>query len=224
MDLAPVFLSLRVSGVAVLIVFFLSLPLARMTARKHFPGKDILESVLILPLVLPPSVAGFFLLFLLGRSGPLGHLLEEIFNLQVVFTWIGAVIAAVVVAFPLMYRPVKSAIEEVDEKLEQAARVLGAGEIRIFWTITFPLAWPGVVAGLIMSFTRALGEFGATLIIAGNIPGRTQTMPLAIYQAIETGEMEQVMGLVLLLTIFSFTVVLFSNRWIRKKRLELEGK
>lgn len=224
MDLTSVFLSLKIASVAVAVVFLIALPLARVTARRHFPGKDIFEAVLVLPLVLPPSVVGFFLLYLLGRTGPLGYFLESNFDIQVVFTWVGAVTAAAVVAFPLMYRPLKSSIEEVDERLEQAARVLGAGEFKIFWTVTLPLAWPGLVAGVVMAFTRALGEFGATLIVAGNIPGRTQTMPLAIYQAIETGEMEQVLGLVLFLTLFSFIVVLFSNRWTRKKRLQLEGR
>ena len=224
MELSPVFLSLRVALTALIVIFALGVPLAHFMARSYFPGKDLLEALFSLPLVLPPSVVGFMLLFLFGKNGPLGSFLAQSFQLQVIFTWWGAVLAAVIVAFPLMYRPVKAAFEGVDNKLEQAARTLGSSELRVFFTITLPLAWPGVVTGLVMAFTRALGEFGATLMIAGNIPGRTQTMPLAIYFAAETGEMRQAAILVALLTIFSFLVVFWSSRWQRERYTKLEGK
>lgn len=217
-DYMPIILSLKVALAAVILVVLTCVPVAGLMAKNDFWGKDLVESVLTLPLVLPPSVVGFMLLFLFGKNGPLGKLLEYLFGIQVVFTLTGAVIAAAVVAFPLMYQSFKAGIESVDINLEKAARTLGAGELKIFFTITIPLAWNGFIAGLVLAFARSLGEFGATLMIAGNIPGITQTMPLAIYFDTYAGQIQQANILVIIMTVFSFMVILGLNMW--KKRTQ----
>jgi molybdate transport system permease protein len=215
--LEPILLSLKVAIAAVIVVFFFGLAIARTMARKEFPGKNALESLIILPMVLPPTVLGYGLLILLGKRGLIGSFLLETFDLQLVFTWWAAVIASAVVSFPLMYQSAKAAIAGVDVSLEQAARTLGAKELRIFLTITLPLAWPGILAGLVLSFARALGEFGATLMVAGNIPGKTQTIPLAIYFAVEMGDTDAARNLVLVITLLSFGTVFWLNWWSRRK-------
>ncbi|NLM21413.1 MAG: molybdate ABC transporter permease subunit [Peptococcaceae bacterium] len=217
-DFTPIILSLKVAITAVFFVVLSGIPLAGLMARRDFPGKDVLEALFTLPLVLPPSVVGFILLWLFGKNGPLGQFLAHTFNVSVVFHLSGAVIAAAVVSFPLMYQSVKAAVESVDRTLENAARTLGSGEIRVFFTITLPLAWPGIVSGFILSFARSLGEFGATLMIAGNIPGKTQTMPIAIYMASESGDDRTAVALVLIMTIFSFLVVFWLNRWSKRQQ------
>lgn len=222
-DIIPIILSLKVAFAAVIIVACSSIPIAALMARHEFWGKDVVESVITLPLVLPPSVVGFMLLFVFGKNGPLGKLFEQLFHTRIVFTLTGAVIAAAVVAFPLMYQSVKVAIESVDQNLEKAARTLGASELRVFVTITLPLALNGIVAGLVLAFARSLGEFGATLMIAGNIPGKTQTMPIAIYFANEAGDTDQASILVIIMTIFSFLVIYGLNRWGKGSRRESKG-
>lgn len=222
-DIIPIILSLKVAFAAVIIVACSSIPIAALMARHEFWGKDVVESVITLPLVLPPSVVGFMLLFVFGKNGPLGKLFEQLFHTRIVFTLTGAVIAAAVVAFPLMYQSVKVAIESVDQNLEKAARTLGASELRVFVTITLPLALNGIVAGLVLAFARSLGEFGATLMIAGNIPGKTQTMPIAIYFANEAGDTDQASILVIIMTIFSFLVIYGLNRWGKGSRRESRG-
>ncbi|EHQ89681.1 molybdate ABC transporter permease subunit [Desulfosporosinus youngiae] len=219
----PIILSLKVAFAAVVIVAFSSIPIAAFMAKREFWGKDIVESIITLPLVLPPSVVGFMLLFVFGKNGPLGKLFEHWFNVRIVFTLAGAVIAAAVVAFPLMYQSVKVAIESVDQNLEKAARTLGAGELRVFFTITLPLALNGIIAGLVLAFARSLGEFGATLMIAGNIPGKTQTMPIAIYFANEAGDTGEAGILVVIMTIFSFLVIYGLNRWGKGSRRDSRG-
>lgn len=209
----PIILSLKVAIASVIIVTFSSIPIAGLMVKREFLGKDIVESIITLPLVLPPSVVGFMLLVFFGKYGPLGRLLEQWFHIRVVFTLAGAVIAAAVVSLPLMYQSVKVGMESIDRNLEMAARTLGAGELRIFFTITLPLAWHGIVAGLVLAFARSLGEFGATLMIAGNIPGRTQTMPLAIYFANDAGDLKQATTLTVIMTVFSFMVIYGVNRW-----------
>lgn len=209
----PVMLSLRVATLAVMMVFFIGVVVARLMSGRDFPGKDALEAVLTLPLVLPPSVIGFALLMLLGKEGPLGRLLEMLWGISMIFTWWAAVIASTVVAFPLLYQTVRASFRAVDPNIENAARTLGAGEWRVFWTITLPLAWPGLVAGVVMAFARALGEFGATLMVAGNIPGKTQTVPLAIYTATESGNIQTALVLVTIMTVISFAVIFWVNRW-----------
>lgn len=193
-------------------------------ARRTFPGNTIVESLLTLPLVLPPSVIGFGLLMLFGRQGVLGRLLENLWHTSVVFTWWAALIASTVVAFPLFYQSARAAFEAVDRDLEKVARTLGASEGRVFFTVTLPLAWPGVVAGLVMAFARALGEFGATLMLAGNIPGKTQTVPLAIYAATQSGDNRTAITLVIIVTVLSFLIIFWLNNWTRYRvRKWMEG-
>ncbi|MFZ5648632.1 MAG: molybdate ABC transporter permease subunit [Bacillota bacterium] len=210
-DWSPVILSLRVAAIAVLTVTFTAVPLARMMARRDFSGKEALEAAITLPLVLPPSVIGYGLLMLIGKNGLLGSTLSEL-GLTLIFTWWAAVLASTVVAFPLMYQSARAAFCSVDANYEGAARTLGASELRIFFTVTLPLARPGILAGLVLSFARALGEFGATLMVAGNIPGQTQTIPLAIYFAVESGDNSTAGTLVTIMTLFSFFVILMVNR------------
>lgn len=215
-DWYPVFLSVRVALIAVIIVALVGLPLSRLLARWEFPGKDVLEAAITLPLVLPPSVIGYGLLMTIGKNGLLGKALAEM-GITLIFTWWAAVIASTVVAFPLMYQSAKAAFKSVDINYEKAARTLGASEARIFFTITLPLALPGIIAGLVLSFARALGEFGATLMVAGNIPGQTQTIPLAIYFAVEAGDTATAKILVAIITVFSFMVIFWVNRWARRQ-------
>ncbi len=215
-DWFPVFLSLRVAVIAVFLVTCLGLPLSRLLARREFYGKDFVEAALTLPLVLPPSVIGYGLLILIGKNGFFGRYLSDL-GLSLIFTWWAAVLASTVVAFPLMYQSAKAAFKSVDENYEKAARTLGAGEWRIFFTVTLPLAWPGIIAGLVLSFARALGEFGATLMVAGNIPGQTQTVPLAIYFAVESGDNATAQTLVAIITLFSFAVIFWVNWWAKRR-------
>jgi molybdate transport system permease protein len=185
--------------------------------KKNFVGRDLVEAAITLPLVLPPSVVGYGLLVLIGIHGPIGRLLAK-YGYSLVFTWVAVAIAAAVVAFPLMYQSARGAFAGVNPNMEKAARTLGAGEVRIFFTITLPLAWPGVMSGLVLAFARALGEFGATLMVAGNIPGQTQTIPLAIYFAVESGDTATANTLVGIITVFCFVLIFLVNRW-NKKRL-----
>ncbi len=213
----PIILSLKVALIAVCIDFVFGLAVARMMARKDFSGKNLVESMIILPMVLPPTVLGYGLLIFLGKRSPIGHILLDYFDFQIIFTWWAAVIASAIVSFPLMYQSAKAAFSSVDLSLEKAARTLGTGEIRKFLTITLPLAWPGILAGLVLAFARALGEFGATLMVAGNIPGKTQTIPLAIYSAVESGEEETAKTLVLVITLLSFVALFWLNKWSKEK-------
>ncbi|KIV60231.1 molybdate ABC transporter permease subunit [Aneurinibacillus migulanus] len=216
MNLHPLILSVKVAGIATVIVFIVGVGMAFLLARRSFTGKSVIESLFLLPLVLPPTVVGFGLLILFGKNGWIGKWLINWFDIQIVFTWIGAVIASVVVAFPLMYQAASAAFQTLDEKLEQAARTMGASEWRIFWTVSFPLAWPGVLAGLVLSFARALGEFGATLMIAGYIPGQTDTLPIAIYFAAEAGQIEQATGWVIIIVALGFSAMMWLNWWGRR--------
>lgn len=222
-DYTPIVLSLKVAFAAIIIVVSLGVPISGFMAKHEFWGKDVVESILVLPLVLPPSVVGFFLLYLFGKNGPLGILIYHFFHYRVVFSLSGAVIAAAVVSFPLMYQSLKASLESVDINLENAARTLGAGELRIFFTVTLPLGWNGFIAGLVLAFARSLGEFGATIMIAGNIPGRTTTMPLAIYFANDAGEASKATGLVLIMTVFSFLVIYGLNLWRKKNKQSQVG-
>jgi len=211
-DWFPVILSLRVAVLVVIMVAALGLPLSRFMARNDFYGKDVLEAFITLPLVLPPSVIGYGLLILIGKNGLIGRYLDTL-GINLIFTWYAIIMAAAVVAFPLFYQTAKAAFNSVDPNYEKAARTLGANELRVFFTITLPLAWPGVTAGLVLAFARALGEFGATLMVAGNIPGQTQTIPVAIYYAVDRGDAVTARTLVLIITLFSFAVIWGVNRW-----------
>jgi molybdate transport system permease protein len=187
-DLAPLWLSLRVASLATALVVALGLPLAYLLARGRFPGKGLLAGVLVLPLVLPPTVLGYYLLQVLGRRAWLGQWLEETWGVVVVFHWTGAVLASAVAAFPLFLLPARGAIEGVDPQLEDAARLLGRREWSVLLAVTLPLAWRGLAAGAVLAFARALGDFGATLMVAGDIPGRTRTAALAIYDAVQDND------------------------------------
>lgn len=207
------FLSLRVALLATAVAAVSGVACARLLARARFPGKEAVEAVLLLPLVLPPTVVGFGLLLLLGRNGPVGRLVPD----GLLFTWWAAVVAAAVAAFPLVYQNARAAFAQVDPDQENAARTLGAGEVRVFFTVTLPLAWPGLMAGLVLAFARALGEFGATLMVAGNIPGKTQTAPMAIYFAVEEGDYRTAAPLVAIVLLFSFAVIFWLNWWLRNR-------
>ena len=220
MSLSPLLLSLKISVIATIIVTITGTLLARLIARRHFKGKILLESLLLLPMVLPPTVVGFGLLFLFGSNGWIGRFLEFLFGFQLIFTWYAAVLAAVVVAFPLMYQSASAAFQRYDSSLEQAAYTLGAGRFKVFWTVSVPLAWPGLLAGIVLAFARALGEFGATLMVAGYIPGRTDTLPLAIYFSVEAGNAEQAVFWVILILAFGFSAIYWLNLWNRKNAID----
>jgi len=190
MDWSPLWISLATSLTATALTFVAGLAVAVWRERRAGVGAALIDGIFLLPLVLPPTVVGFFLLLLFGRNGPLGKLLMA-FGATVVFSWPATVIAATVVAFPLMYLTARAALEQGDPHMAQAARTLGASDWRVFREIALPLAWPGILAGTILSFARALGEFGATLMIAGNIPGKTETIPIAIYFAVEADEIRR---------------------------------
>ncbi len=215
-DYTPLFLSLKVAGIATIFVFLGGVVLARLLARREFPGKSFLESVFLLPLVLPPTVVGFGLLILFGKNGWIGKWLLEQFHIQIVFSWVGAVIASIVVSFPLMYQSAAASFQTIDKNLEIAARTMGASEWRVFWTVSFPLAWPGVLAGLVLAFARALGEFGATLMLAGYIPGKTDTLPIAIYFAVENGNMDQASFWVTIIIALGFSTIMWLNWWSKR--------
>ncbi|WP_073018916.1 molybdate ABC transporter permease subunit [Clostridium intestinale] len=212
MDLTPIWISLKTAFVSTIITFFIGILIAQLMNKYQGRLKGLFDSILTLPLVLPPTVVGFFLLLIFGKNGPFKTILEKL-DTQIIFSWSATVLAAVVVTFPLMYRTARGAFEQIDSNVSNAARTLGASEWTIFWKVTVPLAWPGIAAGTILSFTRALGEFGATLMIAGNIPGKTQTIPVAIFFAAEGGEMDKALMWVLLIVGISFTVIILMNYW-----------
>lgn len=211
-------LSLLVGTLATILIGLIGTAFGFLLARRNFRGKDVLDAVLTLPMVLPPTVIGYYLILLLGRRGLLGDPLYELTGWTVMFTWGAAVIAPTVIALPLMIKSARAAIESVNVEYEIASRVMGRGEWETFFRITLPLAGRGLLAGLVLSFARAFGEFGATLMLAGNIPGRTQTMPLAIYEAVVSGEDELAKWLALILTGISATVVYLTNRLSRSKK------
>jgi molybdate transport system permease protein len=213
----PIILSLKVASMSLVFVFIFGVFFAYVLRRWEFSGKAAIEAFFALPLVLPPVVTGFILLILIGKQGPVGRFLGEYFHTQIIFTPYAAMLAGTVVAFPLMYHSTKAAFQSVDSKLEDAARTLGASEWRVFFTITIPLAWPGLVAGLVLSFARALGEFGATIMVAGNIPGKTQTIPLAIYFASESNDLTTAGLYVIIISLITFSMIFWLNTWSRKK-------
>lgn len=210
--LAPVGLSIQVALLASFIVFILALAAARWMARASFIGKQAVETVLLLPLVLPPNVVGFVLLVALGRRSWIGGAYEWLIGQPIVFTWAAAVIAAVVVAFPLAYRTMKAGLEEVDAELEDSARSQGANARQLFRWITAPLASRSLLAGYILGFARCLGEFGATLMIAGNIPNRTQTLPTAIFVAVDSGNLNLAWAWAVTMVLLSFLMLLAAGR------------
>lgn len=210
-------LSILVVTCSTAVIGVLGLGLAFLLAKLNFRGKELLDAILTMPLVLPPTVTGYYLIVLLGRRGLIGGLVYDLTGWSIVFTWAGAVAAAVVVALPLMIKASRASIESVDPDYETASYTLGKGMLETFWRVTLPLAKRGVLAGLVLSFARALGEFGATLMVAGNIPGKTQTMPLAIYEAVASGDDRRAQILALILTAVSVAAVYITNRISRSK-------
>lgn len=204
-------LSLKVAGWATLLNLVLGIAVGYLLARKRFWGRDLLDTLLTLPMVMPPTVLGYYLLVLMGRRSWLGSWLQEHVGISLIFTWQGAVIAAAIVAFPLVFKPARAAFEAVDGQLEQAARVLGVSETAIFFRVTLPLAWRGILAGLLLAFARALGEFGATLMVAGSIPGKTQTLSIAVYEAVQAGQDDVANSLVLLTSAVCISVLLLAG-------------
>lgn len=214
----PIILSLKVATLATVIAFFLGVFFAYLLTKRNVPGKNVWETILILPMILPPSIVGYLLLKVFGRRGPIGAFLLDTFGVQVVFTWIACVIAACVVALPLMYQNAKGAFQSVDPSYELAARTLGSSPFKAFRTVTFPLSGPGIVSGVVLTFARALGEFGATLMLAGNIPGKTQTIPTSIYYAAVVGRDDEAMALVVVMVAFSFALVFGLNLWLKRRK------
>lgn len=212
MNISPILISIKTAGIAILITFFLGIALAQwVVSLKNERLKMVLDGILTLPLVLPPTVAGFFLLYIFGVKRPIGKFFLDYFSIKIAFSWGATVLAAVVISLPLMYRSARGAFEQVDENILNAGRTLGMSEWKIFWKLKMPLALPGVASGGVLSFARGLGEFGATAMIAGNIAGKTRTLPLAIYSEVAAGKMEQAYGYVTIIVIFSFVVVLLMN-------------
>ncbi len=213
MDLSPLIISIKTAGLATAITFVLGIYAARYIRHiKHFQG--IIDGIITLPLVLPPTVVGFFLLLFLGKNGFIGQFLQ-LFDISVIFSWPATVITATVVSFPLMYRTVRGTFEQIDADIISAARTLGMSEERIFWKITVPLSWPGIMAGMILSFARALGEFGATIMLAGNIPGKTQTMSTAIYSAVQANDQDTAFVWAAIIIVLSLVVMVLMNYWLK---------
>ncbi len=218
--LAPLWISLKTVLAATAITFFLGIAAARWMAHYNGRLRNLIDGLFILPMVLPPTVVGFGLLLFFGSQSPVGKFLMSV-GATVVFSWPATVIAAVVMAFPLMYYTARGAFEQVEPNVERAARTLGASEWRVFWTVTLPLAWPGVAAATVLSLARSLGEFGATLMLAGNIPGKTATIPIAIYFAIQAGDMQQAVILAAVVLAISFLSLAAVAYW-RGKAPKLE--
>jgi molybdate transport system permease protein len=190
MDYFPVLLSLRVALLATLITVAVGVPVAWLMARRRFPGRDLVSAALLTPLVLPPTVLGYYLLLIIGARGSVGRLLTR-WDIELAFTWRAAVLAAAVGSFALLVKTAQSGFESIDRRLEQAAETLGHSEWSVFWSVSVPLAWRSILAGTVLAFCKALGDFGITLMVAGDIPGRTQTLPLAIYDHVQANQLDQ---------------------------------
>jgi molybdate transport system permease protein len=212
-DWFPLWLSLKVAAVSTVLAFAGGLALAYVLANGTFRGRDVLDAAVTLPLVLPPTVLGYYLLVLLGREAWLGQLYEKVTGSSLVFTWQGAVAAAMLHSAPLLIKTSRAALESVDHSYERAARSLGASEWRLFWRVTLPLAWRSILAGAALCFARSLGDFGATLMVAGNIPGRTQTIAVAIYDAVESGNGQVARVLVLVVSAIALVILTIANRF-----------
>jgi molybdate transport system permease protein len=211
-DWFPLWLSLRVAFVSTAVAFVVGLWLAYILANREFRGKEVLDAAITLPLVLPPTVLGYYLLVLLAGNSPLGKLWENVFGSPLVFTWKAAVVAALLHSLPLLVKSARAALESVDRSLERAARNLGASEWRLFWRVTLPLARRSVLAAVALAFARSLGDFGVTLMVAGNIPGRTQTVAVAIYDAYESGNTIVARTLVLVISVIALLILTLANR------------
>ena len=215
--LVPLMLTLKVAGWATLLSTLFGIAMAFGVARLRFPGREVLDAIMTLPMVMPPTVLGYYLLVLVGRRGVIGEWLYDNLGISLVFTWQGAVIAAAVIAFPLVYKAARAAFEGVERQFEQAARVLGKSEFEVFLRVTLPLAWRGILAGSMLAFARALGEFGATLMVAGSIPGRTQTLSIAVYEAVQAGKDDVANFLVVVTSIVCISILLASGRLLQPR-------
>lgn len=215
--LTPLWLTLKVALLATLLAGVAGIVLGWWMARRRFAGHALVDSFLMLPMVLPPTVLGYYLIVVVGRNGVLGRYLDQWFGINLMFTWQGAVIAASIVSLPLIYKAARAAFEDADPRMVLAARTLGASELEIFLRISLPLAGRGVVAGLMLAFARAMGEFGATLMIAGNLPGKTQTLSIAVYDAVQAGNDAQALWLTLLISVVCMFVLVMSSRLLQAR-------
>lgn len=219
MDTSPIIISMKTAIVAIVFTFILGLFAARwILYRKSEAAKIFWDGIFTMPLVLPPTVAGFFLLVFFGSYGPVGKLFEDYLGIRIAFSWGATILAAVVMSFPLMYRSARGALEQIDDDLIFAARTLGMSEWCIFFKVMIPNALPGIISGGVLAFARGLGEFGATAMIAGNIPGRTRTLPLAVYSAVASGNMKEAGEYVAVLVCISFIVVIYMNYFSMEKK------
>ena len=214
-DLSPLWLTLKVAGAATLVSFLVGVILAFLVARSRFWGREGVDSLATLPLVMPPTVLGYYLIVVIGRQGWLGRWLQETWGIALIFTWQGAAVAAAVVSLPLIYTSARAAFEGVDPNLENAARTLGASEAGVFLRVSLPLAWRGILAGAMMAFARAMGEFGATLMVAGNLPGKTQTLSIAVYDAMQAGNDQTATILVIIISTVCLTILVVSGRALK---------
>jgi molybdate transport system permease protein len=219
LDLTPLLLTLKVALLATLLAFAAGVAGGFVLARARFLGKETVDAILTLPMVLPPTVLGYYLLVLIGRNSALGGWLEAHLGIALIFTWQGAVVAAAVVSFPLVLKAARAAFESVEPNLENAARTLGQGEAAVLLRVTLPLAWRGILAGTLLALARAMGEFGATLMVAGNIPGRTQTLSLAVYDAVQSGNDDLAATLVLITSVTCVVLLVGSGRLLRVRHV-----
>jgi len=206
------FLSLKIALTATIINLPISILISWVLTKTKIPGRSILDLIVLIPLAIPPVLVGFFLLIIFGKNGPLGFFINNIFGTNIIFTWFAAVLASSIVSIPLMIRPIIISMSEIDENLEKSARILGASSLKSFFNITLPLSYKGITAGTLLGFIRAFSEFGATIIVAGNIPGKTQTVPLAIYTNIITGNNEEVFKMVVICLLLSITSIFIYSK------------
>ncbi|HYN58170.1 MAG TPA: molybdate ABC transporter permease subunit [Rubrivivax sp.] len=217
-DWHPLLLSLRVAAVATLLALVVGVALGWLFARRRFTGSAVLEAVCMLPLVLPPTVLGYGILVLMGRNSSLGALLRENFDYTIIFSWHGAVVASALVALPLVLKSASSAFGTVDRTLESASRTLRQSTLSTFIRVTLPLAWPGILAGTLLAYARAMGEFGASLMVAGSIPGQTQTLSMAIYDAVQAGQDDQALLLVVITSLLSVGVLVVAQHFLDRRK------
>jgi molybdate transport system permease protein len=219
-SLVPLLLTLKVAGLATVAAFLMGVALAWVLARFRFWGREWLDAVLTLPMVLPPTVLGYYIIVLMGRNGWIGRCIYERFGFTLMFTWQGAVVASSIVSLPLVFKAARSAFEDVDHNLEKAARTLGLSEIGVFFRVSLPLAWRGILSGTMLAFARAMGEFGATLMVAGNLPGKTQTLSLAVYDAVQAGNDTLASILVAITSTVCILVLVSSGRILKTQYLK----
>jgi len=215
--LNPLLLTLKVAGLATFLSLILGVAAAYALARWRFFGRDLVDAMCTLPMVMPPTVLGYYLLVFIGRRGVVGQWLQETFGITLMFTWQGAVIAATVVAFPLVFKSARAALESVGKQYEEAARTLGQNELAVFLRVSLPIAFRGILSGGMLAFARAMGEFGATLMVAGNLPGRTQTLSLAVYSAVQAGNDALANSLVLIISIVCVIILMTTSKLLKPR-------